>query len=119
SGACAKLAVGGLRSELRPRSHKAHPHACAPSVGAAADAECRAVHTRNLIDDGQSEAAADPRGARQPVETLAYPPSLGFRDARAIILHFEVRRRPLQTVAHGAAPAARRVLESIVDQILQ
>src|ERR1700693_4564413 len=122
SGACTKLAVAVSRWILRRSSQggsEAHPHARTAVIGAAADAEDRSVHARDLIDDREPEAAADPGRARAAIEALAHPGAFGFRNPGTIIFDLQERARAVPGAADRDMAAPGRVLERIVEQILQ
>src|ERR1700693_2117053 len=122
SGACTKLAVAVSLWILRRSSQggsEAHPHARTATIGPAADAEDRPVHARDLIDDREPEAAANPGRARATIEALAHPGAFGFRDSGTIIFDLQQRARPVPGAADRDMAATGRVLESVVEQILQ
>src|SRR3984957_8652647 len=107
------------RLVYRPDGREAHVHARAAPERAMADAEARAMHPRNLIDDRKPQATAYARGSGATVKALPHARSLALRNARTIILDFQIGMSILDAAAHRDVAIARRVLERIVDQILE
>src|SRR5688572_9733208 len=106
----------------RPRQRKDHVEAVADSVHVVGEAYLGPVDARDLLGDGEPEAAAVVMGAEQAMEALEHAGALGRWDRWTVVAHAHGGPR-LRAHANGDVPAAltvaHRVVEQVVEQLAQ
>src|SRR5579862_7491348 len=84
------LRFASQNREALCRDGELHPHQSAPPCDRRINREARTVFLRDLADDRQSQPASGPPGAGPSIEALAHARALSFRNARTVVLDFEI-----------------------------
>src|SRR5688572_28747543 len=95
---------------------KCYPNSAA-ATRAILDGNARCVTRRDLAHDGEAKPASRARRAGHAVEALEHVAALLRGNSRAVVLDFEERVAIASAGAHGDAPAARRILDRVMDQV--
>src|ERR1700738_3637205 len=100
-----------------PNLRKLDQYFGAQAARSRADTHRSAIKLRDLVDDGEPQAAAVSGGVRQSKEPLPSPLALRLRNARAGVFYGQVRRPSPCPCADGDAASRWGVLQGVVHQI--
>src|SRR5512135_248284 len=97
---------------------KAHGEGIADAVGVVLQRDRGLVQRRDVAHDREPQAAALGLRAEQAVEALEHALALLGRDLRPVVAHRNARAA-LRGDPHRDAPAAPRIADRVVDQVVQ
>src|ERR1700674_2789389 len=107
------------RGRRRSANDELDPRARAAAARTRPEREPRTMQRRDVADDRESEPGSGPGPAGDPMEPLHDARPFLRRDAGPVVLDLEVRATLQDAAAQRHHATARRVLEGVVDQVVE